>query len=455
MNTIKNMRARDRAKRAIDGIARTATSARRVMAEDLRVMSEDLFSFAVQPLPPIRRFSGRVLPWLPHIVISIYAAILLLTGTADYATGTTSARDLAPMVGFALALAQSSPLIVALFRPMAAWWASFAAVVAAALMTFPPTTASVDNWPWTPAGLLAHLGVLILVALRVRVRAVVGIWSLTVALGGVLVAAQQGGDVFGNQTLPVMAFVSAPALIITVAVRERSVALKQLAEQARITSAERSRRALLEERARIARELHDVVAHHMSVIAIQAEAAPYRVQDPPEELTGSLTTIRKNAVDALAELRRILGVLRAEDVDKQRTEEVSPQPMLDHLDELVDNVRAAGLTVEVAVTGARRPLPPGVELSAFRIIQEALSNALKHAPGAPVRVELSYVLAGLGIRVLNARSSLASPDGAQSGHGLLGMRERAAMLGGELSAGPTAEGGYEVAAFLPLTEGEE
>jgi signal transduction histidine kinase len=170
---------------------------------------------------------------------------------------------------------------------------------------------------------------------------------------------------------------------------------------------------------------------------------------------GSLATIRKNAVDALAELRRILGVLRAEDIAAQPADEVAPQPMLDHLDELVDNVRSAGLDVEVAVTGARQPLPPGVELSAFRIIQEALSNALKHAPEASVLVEVSHVLAGLGIRVVNAPAPHSAPSSAQSGHGLLGMRERAAMLGGELSAGPTSEGGYEVTAFLPVVENDE
>ena len=448
VTTIKQMKVRDTRKRAIDSIAHTAASTRRVVAEDL-------FSFTVQPIPPIGRFKGRVLPWLPHIAVCVYALVLLFAGTAYYAWGTESARKLTATVAFALAFAQAAPLVMALIRPTAAWWTSFVAAIAAALMTFPTTTESVGDWPWTSTGLLAHLGVLILVALRVRFRTVVGIWFLTVGLGSVLVAAQQGGDVFGNEILPVMTFVSVPLLVITVAVRGRSVALKQLAEQARLTSVERSQRALLEERARIARELHDVVAHHMSVIAIQAEAAPYRVQSPPEELTGSFAIIRKNAVDALAELRRILGVLRAEDLDAQRTEDVSPQPMLDHLADLVDNVRAAGLSVEVAVTGAQRPLPPGVELSAFRIIQEALSNALKHAPGAPVRVELSYVLAGLGIRVVNAPSSHSSPDLTQSGHGLLGMRERAAMLGGELSAGPTSEGGYEVAAFLPLTESED
>jgi len=420
-----------------------------------RVVAEDLFTFTVQVLPPIRRFKWRVFQWLPHIIVSIYALVLLFAGTSDYAWGTRAVRNVPPMAAFALAFAQSAPLVLALFRPMAAWWMSFAGVVAAGLMTFPSTMEAVANWPWTPTGLLAHLGVLILVALRVRGRAVVGLWLLTVGLGSMLVAIQQGGSIYGSQSLTLMALLSAPILIMTVAVRERSVALRRLAEQAQLTSVERSQRALLQERARIARELHDVVAHHMSVIAIQAEAAPYRVQDPPDELTGSLAIIRKNAVDALAELRRILGVLRAEDIGAQRVgDDVAPQPMLDYLDELVNNVRAAGMSVDIAVTGAPRPLPSGLELSAFRIIQEALSNALKHSPGAPVRVEISHVLAGLGIRVVNAPSPHSSPVLTQSGHGLLGMRERAAMLGGELSAGPTSEGGYEVAAFLPLAESE-
>jgi signal transduction histidine kinase len=449
MTTIKQMRERYLPKGAIERAAYTMRSAG-------HVVGEDLFAFAVQPLPPIRRYKTRFLRWLPHIAVVLLAVVLMAAGTNDYALGTTSARDLEAMSALALAAAQSTPLVLALFRPTAAWWMSFAAMIAAALMTFPSTTETVANWPWTPTGLLAHLGVLILVALRVRVRAVVALWGLTVGAGVVLVTIQQGGDFYGNQGLPLMSILSATVLVITVAVRERSVALKQLAEQARLTSTERSQRALLEERARIARELHDVVAHHMSVIAVQAEAAPYRVQNPPDELTGSLATIRKNAVDALAELRRILGVLRAENVDGEPArEEVAPQPMLKHLDDLVDNVRAAGMIVEVTVTGAARPLPPGLELSAFRIIQEALSNVLKHAPGARVLVEVSYVLSGLGIRVANSPSAFSSPDLTQSGHGLMGMRERAAMLGGELSVGPTSEGGYEVTAFLPDATSED
>lgn len=448
VTTIPGMSATDLIRWPISRLGHVAGSA-------VRALREDLFTFSDQPLPPLGGVRRPLFRWFPHLAVALYAAILLIVGADDYRTGDTSPRELPVMAAFALAAAQATPLVLALFRPMAAWWMSWVAMVGGALMTFPSTTEAMTHWPWTPTSLLAHLGVMVLVGLRVRVRAVVEIWVLTVGVGAVLVVIQQGGDVFGNEGLPLMTIVSTTALIIAVAVRERSVALKQLAEQSMLTSAERSRRALLEERARIARELHDVVAHHMSVIAIQAEAAPFRVSEAPAELTSSLETIRKNAVDALAELRRILGVLRAEDVDGGGAD-VVPQPMLDRLDELLENVRAAGMEVEVTVTGAPRELPPGVELSAFRIVQEALSNALKHAPGATVRVEISHVLSGVGIRVVNERSARAfASTSTGSGHGLLGMRERAAMLGGELSAGPTSGGGYEVSAFLPLAGGKE
>jgi signal transduction histidine kinase len=222
--------------------------------------------------------------------------------------------------------------------------------------------------------------------------------------------------------------------------------------QQTVTAHERSRRTLLEERTTIARELHDVIAHHMSVVAIQAEAAPYRVENPPPELEKAFATIRENAVAALTELRRVLGVVRAEDYEAPD----APQPTLADLDGLLANVREAGLVVEKAVTGAVRELPQGVELSAYRIVQEALSNALRHAPGASARVEIGYVLGGLGLRVVNgpppAQALIKPSPGA--GHGITGMRERVAMLNGEMTAGRmddgAYEGGYEVAVFLPV-----
>jgi signal transduction histidine kinase len=207
---------------------------------------------------------------------------------------------------------------------------------------------------------------------------------------------------------------------------------------------------VLEERTRIARELHDVVAHHMSVIAIQAEAAPYRVPDPPKELTSSLADIRANALQALDELRRVLGVLRAE----RDGDQAAPQPTLDRLGELVAGVRGAGLAVQTVVSGAPRPLPAGVEVSAYRIVQEALSNAMRHAPGSEVRVEIAYAPTALRLCIVNGPPRAAASTLPGLGQGLLGMRERAAMLGGELTAAPTSGGGYTVTAVLPVPPGE-
>jgi signal transduction histidine kinase len=206
-----------------------------------------------------------------------------------------------------------------------------------------------------------------------------------------------------------------------------------------------------------------VVAHHMSVIAIQAEAAPYRVPHPPPELTRSFGTIRANALEALTELRRVLGLLRPDsspDGGANAGAADEPQPGLDRLDDLLANGRAAGLTVTAAVSGPPCPLPPSVQLSAYRILQEALSNAMWHAPGAEVRIDVRYRDDGVELRVVNgpprpepAALAVTAPrtDRITLGHGLLGMREWATMLGGELVAGPAPDGGFAVSAVLPAS----
>jgi signal transduction histidine kinase len=417
-----------------------------------RGLHEDLFNFEVQVLPPLIRFGGGRFKWLPHLAIALYALILGGVNIHFLVVG----RDLSGEVAVGLAVVQSTPVLLAMYRPMAAWWLSLAGTMMVALLTLDFAASPGDVWPWTPLGLQTHLLVMILVALRVRVRAMAGMWLLTVLTGMALVGYGFEGSISPSSNLPVMAILSGTALVVVAAVRGRSEAMELLAEQAHMTSAERSRRTLLEERARIARELHDVVAHHMSVIAIQAEAAPYRVENPPEELSASFVTIRRNAVDALSELRRVLDLLRAEEGDRVESDRDEPQPTLGGLDDIVANVRDAGLSVETAVTGGARSLPSGVELSAYRIVQEALSNALRHAPDSEVRVEISYVLGGVGLRVTNGPSSNSSVRAdTGTGHGLLGMRERVAMLGGEFRAGPTDDGGYEVAAFLPVTQSED
>ena len=154
-------------------------------------------------------------------------------------------------------------------------------------------------------------------------------------------------------------------------------------------------RALLTERQRIAREMHDIVAHHMSVIAIQAEAGPRKVADPPPELVESFGDIRASALDGLDELRRLLGVMRSSGAD------TAPQPGLAELDGLLDSARSGGVRVTSSVSGAARALPQGIDLSAYRILQEALSNAMRHAPGSAVRVEVAYAPSALVIKVRN------------------------------------------------------
>ncbi|MFF6990337.1 histidine kinase [Streptomyces sp. NPDC010273] len=199
------------------------------------------------------------------------------------------------------------------------------------------------------------------------------------------------------------------------------------------------------ERARIARELHDVVAHHISMIAVQAETARLTTPGLPTEGATRLLAIGDTARTALTEMRRLLGVLREDaDTGVQRR----PQPGLGQVMELVDASRdAAGSRTRLIVSGPITPLDPGIEVTAYRIVQEALTNARRHAPGAAVDVELRYGGEDLAVRVRDNGPGPAS-DGA--GHGLLGMRERAATVGGTLLTGPAPGGGFLVEARLPL-----
>jgi signal transduction histidine kinase len=207
---------------------------------------------------------------------------------------------------------------------------------------------------------------------------------------------------------------------------------------------ERSAHAAVgEERARIARELHDVVAHGLSVIAIQADAAEAALVSDPARAARPLATIRGSAREALGEMRRLLGVLR-EDGDAGA---LAPQPGLAQLPALLESARAAGLTVSVTERGEPSALHGSLDLSAYRIVQEALTNVRRHAPGAAAGLTLDWGADRLAITVRNAGAA-GRADG--EGHGLVGMRERARIHGGELHAGPTADGAFEVRAVLPL-----
>ena len=208
---------------------------------------------------------------------------------------------------------------------------------------------------------------------------------------------------------------------------------------------------MLRERARIARELHDVVAHSVSMIAVQAETAPYTMRGLSPEAKKGFAEMAGAAREALEEMRRLLSVLRA---DPGAEPEVTPQPRLDRLSELIDSHRGAGGEAWLNVHGAVRPLSTTIELSAYRIVQEALTNARRHAPGSRVNVELDYLGDRLAVRVTDDGSTVpvTSVDDRTKvmGHGLVGMRERATMLGGRFAAGPRTEGGFAVQAELPV-----
>jgi len=212
--------------------------------------------------------------------------------------------------------------------------------------------------------------------------------------------------------------------------------------------AELETHAAAAERQRIARELHDMVTHNVTVMVISAGAARMVADADPDRLRAELGVVERLGRQTLAELRRLLGVLRAEDSNVDTRE---PQPGLDRLDALLARTRAAGLPVELVVDGQPRPLPPGIDVSAFRIVQEALANTLRHAGDCSARVEVGFGETELRVAIVDDGRASPGRSDAESGtgHGIIGMRERVAMIGGHIQIGPQADG-FAVRATLPL-----
>ena len=271
----------------------------------------------------------------------------------------------------------------------------------------------------------------------------------------------------------VQAFIFGAAWAVGTLSRYRRAALRAAAERAARAEASIdvvAATAAAAERIRIARELHDVVAHHVSLMAVQAEAVGALLPARPRDAAVSADLIGSTARAAMTELRRLLGVLRFKDAEDPERARLTPVPSLSRLDELVDTVRDAGLTVTCHVSGRVTELPPGVDLTAYRILQEALTNALRHAPGAAASVRVACEPAQVTVEVSNTArpappapgAALAAAGGASAapagrpgpavpGYGLAGIAERVASCGGTLALGPTADGGFAVTARLPLT----
>jgi len=217
---------------------------------------------------------------------------------------------------------------------------------------------------------------------------------------------------------------------------------------------ERARRAVVDERARIARELHDVVAHSLTVMVIQAGAARRIVEQDPERAAGVARVIKQMSREALDEMRRLVGVMTPDGEPAA----LAPQPTMQHVDSLVIRARAAGLKVELTIDGERPELPAGVDTSAYRVVQEALVNAIKYAPTARAKVAIRYGETELELDVSDDGGGSAYSDGdgdgaaLSGGHGLTGMRERVSLYGGELESGPRDGGGFRIRARFPLAE---
>ncbi|MFF9046627.1 sensor histidine kinase [Streptomyces parvulus] len=247
------------------------------------------------------------------------------------------------------------------------------------------------------------------------------------------------------------------AWVLGDSIRTRRAYFAQLEERAARLEKEREAQAkvaVAAERARIARELHDVVAHNVSVMVVQADGAAYVLDAAPDQAKKALETISSTGRQALAEMRRLLGVLRTG--EHQEAGEYVPQPDVQQIEDLVEHCRTSGLPVDFKVEGTPRQLPSGVELTAYRIVQEALTNTRKHGgPNAGASVRLVYFDDGLGLLIEDdgkgAPHELYEEGGLDGqGHGLIGMRERIGMVGGTLDAGPRPGGGFRISALLPL-----
>jgi signal transduction histidine kinase len=278
-------------------------------------------------------------------------------------------------------------------------------------------------------------------AVHARGRAALAGLAVALVVPG-LIALVMGSTVWGDYVFPNL--ILGLGWLAGWLVRSRTELAARLHEEAVRAEDERellAEIAVADERRRIARELHDIVAHSMSVMVVQAGGARRILDRDPARAADAAAQIERTGREALTEMRRLLGVLG---VDAERT----PQPGMDQVDELVGRARAAGLPVELEVEGDRRRLPAGVDLTGYRIVQEALTNTMKHAASAPTSVRVRYGNDALELQI--ADRGTVAPRLDDPGHGLIGMRERVRVVGGALHAGPRAGGGFDVRARLPL-----
>ncbi|MDM7488546.1 histidine kinase [Rhodococcus sp. CSLK01-03] len=301
------------------------------------------------------------------------------------------------------------------------------------------------DYPWQVVHILVLCALLVAVSMRASLQVAGLVWAATVVLFFTHVPGQDGwGWALGLTAMAVFGLL----------VRWLVLSRRQLARQEEVSELERARRAILEEKARIARDLHDIVAHHMSLVVVQAQSAPYRLPGVSEPVRAEFDSIGATAREALNEVRGMLGVLRSDSLpddrgaDDERVQD--PQPGLDRLGDLFEGARRAGMVLSTAENGDPSGVSDATALTVYRILQESLANAARHASGAPVRVRVGYGPDEVSVTVCNGpRQAGPGPGDRSGGNGIRGMVDRALAVGGHLVAHPAPGGGFEVRAQLP------
>ncbi len=343
-------------------------------------------------------------------------------------------------LGIVLLLLQTLPIAARTVAPLGALTVSVAAI----------SLHIAVGYEGVPAGTFAALVILYSAASLTDTRR--GILAALMTVAGITIYfTTDRGDPGITQALSTYATYAA-AWGLGMYARSRRQYTDVVEERATLLERERearAREAVADERARIARELHDIVGHALNLVVIQAGGAQRAIESKPDLVRESLASIESTGRQALVDMERMLGILRG--VDEQG-EALSPQPGIDQVDSLAARVSEAGLPVEVSVDGIPTPLPPSIDLSAYRIIQEALTNALKHAGPAHASVTIRHGPDSLELEITDDGAGLSGERAGddEGARGLIGMRERVALFGGELSVGPMPEGGFRVHARLPL-----
>ena len=325
------------------------------------------------------------------------------------------------------------PFVLVRANPALGW-----AISAASAVIVPLAFERIPGYefPWQVTHLLVLLALLLAVSVRCAVQVVGVIWSATALL---FLGFTPGSDGIGWS-------VGASALVVFgFLVRWLVLSRRELAQQEEVSELERARRTILEEKAKIARDLHDVVAHHMSLVVVQAQSAPYRIEDVSPAAAAEFDSIGATAREALNEIRGMLGVLRSDGVLAER----APQPGAADVPALLESTRRAGVKVSWQSTGDFSAVASATGLALYRILQESLSNASRHAPDADVTVRLDYGQDVVYLEVSNKGSARTALPVGTGGHGVRGMRDRAAGVSGRLDARKRSDGGFEVVARLP------